>query len=50
MCFYVGVNPTTSTQLKTKTLSEYVQKGFFLFLGFKKMHQNCTRNRNEPEK
>ena len=32
-----------SAIILAKTPSEYTQRGFFLFLGSKKMHQNCTK-------
>ena len=32
-----------SAIILAKTPSEYTQRGFFLFLGSKKMHQKCTK-------
>ena len=41
-------NFVCSTRQKSKTLSEYTQRGFFLFLCRKKLHQKCTKCVSPP--
>ena len=38
-----GSNPSLSALHNLKTLSDNIQRGFFLFFSLKKLHQKCTK-------